>query len=122
MAGAPTLPSTSAVIDFSEMVTRSGILAGIAVGAALLLHLVVFALLGRMARASQSETDDLVFNRISQPLRWAMAERVSPCCTETEAPLPAAPAVAALGSAGEMAVMRSILSSGGWRRALCLQS
>jgi small-conductance mechanosensitive channel len=73
MAGAPTLPSTSAVIDFSEMVTRSGILAGIAVGAALLLHLVVFALLGRMARASQSETDDLVFNRISQPLRWAMA-------------------------------------------------
>ena len=73
MAGAPTLPSTSAVIDFSEMVTRSGVLAGIAVGAALLLHLVVFALLGRMARASQSETDDLVFNRISQPLRWAMA-------------------------------------------------
>ena len=34
MAGAPTLPSTSAVIDFSEMVTRSGVLAGIAVGAA----------------------------------------------------------------------------------------
>lgn len=73
MAGAPQLPSTSAVLDFSETISRSAIHAGIAVGAALLLHLVLFALLGRMARASQSETDDLVITRISQPLRWAMA-------------------------------------------------
>ena len=73
MAGLPKLPSAGSLLDFSETVTLAAVHAGIAVGAALLLHLVIFALLGRMARASQSETDDLVFARLAQPLRWAMA-------------------------------------------------
>ncbi|MBK6800103.1 mechanosensitive ion channel domain-containing protein [Novosphingobium sp.] len=73
MAGGPNFPSTSAMLDYSEAFSLAAIHAGIAVGAALLLHLVTFAVLGRMARASDSETDDLVITRLGQPLRWAMA-------------------------------------------------
>jgi len=66
------LPSTDQVIGWSETLTWTAIHAGIALGVALTLHFVLFALLWRMARLSASRTDDLVFARIQEPLRWMM--------------------------------------------------
>ena len=64
--------SVSQVIDWSEALTRAAIHGGIAVAVALALHLGLFALLDRMARISISTSDELVFGRLRQPLRWAM--------------------------------------------------
>lgn len=66
------LPSTETVLGWSETLTRAAIHGGIAVGAAFVLHLGLFALLRRMARLSASKTDDLVFTRLRQPLLWSM--------------------------------------------------
>ena len=61
------------MIDWSAALTRAAIHAGIAVGVAVALHFVLFALLQRAARLSDSESDDLVFARIKQPMLFAMA-------------------------------------------------
>lgn len=66
------MPTIGQVAGWSETVTRAAIHGGIAVAIALLLHLAVFALLDRTARMSSSTSDELVFNRLRQPLRWAM--------------------------------------------------
>ena len=82
----PTVPSTaSAVLHFSEALTLAGIHAAIAVGAAVVLHLMVFALLDRMARLSQSASDDLVFARLRQPLRWSMVAVALSVAAESDA-------------------------------------
>ncbi len=64
--------SVTQVLDWSEALTRSAIHGGIAVGIALALHLALFAVLDRAARLSVSTSDELVFARLRQPLRWAM--------------------------------------------------
>jgi small-conductance mechanosensitive channel len=69
---ADDLPSANAVIDWSTALTRAAIHAGIAVGIAVALHFMVFALLRRAARLSASESDDLVFARIRQPILFSM--------------------------------------------------
>lgn len=70
----PTLvPPASKVIDWSAQVTTAAIHAAITVGIALLLHFVIFAVLGRAARLSSSASDDLVFDRIRRPVMFAMA-------------------------------------------------
>lgn len=66
------VPSLGQVVDWSETLTRAGIHGGIAVGIALALHLGLFALLDRAARLSISTSDELVFDRLRQPLRWAL--------------------------------------------------
>lgn len=66
------LPSSDQVLSWSEALTLSGIHLGIAVGAALALHLALFFLLDRAARLSVSTADELVFGRLRHPLRWAM--------------------------------------------------
>ena len=66
------LPSTEQVLGWSETVTLAGIHLGVAVGAALALHLGLFAVLDRAARMSVSTADELVFGRLRHPLRWAM--------------------------------------------------
>lgn len=68
----PAVPSVSQVIDWSEALTRTGIHAGIAVGVALAVHLALFALLDRAARLSVSTSDEVVFDRLRQPLRWSL--------------------------------------------------
>ncbi|WP_309621481.1 mechanosensitive ion channel domain-containing protein [Novosphingobium sp.] len=65
-------PEASKVIDLSALLTRAAIHAGIAVGIAVALHFMMFALLGRAARMSASESDDLVFARIKRPILYAM--------------------------------------------------
>ena len=45
---------------------------GIAAVAAYVLHLVLFALLGRIARLSHGGMDDIVLRSVRRPMRWAM--------------------------------------------------
>jgi len=52
--------------------TQAAVVAGVAIAAALLLHLAIFALLGRIARLSQLESDRLVVEKLRQPLRWSL--------------------------------------------------
>lgn len=66
------LPSMSTLIGWSESLTLAAIHAGIAIAVALALHLLAFRLLDRLAHASASETDDLIFSSLRQPLRWSM--------------------------------------------------
>lgn len=61
--------------DVSRMMTQlpaATIAAGIAVAAALLLHFLLLRLLLRLARLSHLESDELVVDRLREPLRWAM--------------------------------------------------
>ncbi|MBC2665110.1 mechanosensitive ion channel [Novosphingobium flavum] len=51
---------------------RAAIAAGIAVSLALLIHLALFRLLKRLAALSSMETDELVVNRLREPLRWSL--------------------------------------------------
>lgn len=69
---AATMPTLGQLAGWSEALTRAVIHGGIAVGAALVVHLGLFMLLGRAARLSTSTSDELVFGRLRQPLRWAM--------------------------------------------------
>ena len=72
MSFTAALPSANAVIDWSATLTRAAIHAGIAASVAVALHFVLFAVLLRAARLSASKSDDLVFARIRQPIRYAM--------------------------------------------------
>lgn len=65
-------PDVSTVIEWSSALTRAAFAGGIAVGAALVIHFVLFALLDRAARLSESTADEVVFGRLRQPLRWSM--------------------------------------------------
>lgn len=60
------------LIDWPALAEAS-LLAGIAVVAALVIHWAVFALAMRVARMSETQTDDLVLARIRRPAQWAMA-------------------------------------------------
>ena len=51
--------------------TDSALALGIAVGAALVLHLFLFALLSRFAKLSHLASDGVVVKRLHQPLRWS---------------------------------------------------
>lgn len=51
---------------------ESALIVGLAVAAAYLAHLGVFALASRLARASETAIDDLVVQKIRRPVKWAM--------------------------------------------------
>ncbi|MFM5955153.1 MAG: mechanosensitive ion channel family protein [Novosphingobium sp.] len=72
MTARPALPSADAVIGWSETVTRASLHAGIAVAVAVLLHLVTFTVLNKLARRSASKTDDIVYDRLRQPVLWSL--------------------------------------------------
>jgi small-conductance mechanosensitive channel len=52
--------------------TRAAIIAGGAIAVALVLHLGLFAVLARVTRLSQLESDQLVVERLRQPARWSL--------------------------------------------------
>ena len=72
MISAASLPATETVITWSEALTRAAIQGGIAVGIAIAVHFMVFAILGRASRFSASEIDDLVFARLRRPVLFSM--------------------------------------------------
>ena len=53
------------------MLTDSALAVAIAVGAALVFHLLLFALLSRFARLSHLDSDQVVVDRLRHPLRWS---------------------------------------------------
>lgn len=60
----------SITIDFSEVATAL-LVAGIAVTAAVVAHRVLFGFLGRIARSSESQADDIIVDTLGKPTRWA---------------------------------------------------
>lgn len=66
------LPAAETVIDWSAALTRAAIHGGIAVGVAIALHFVIFAVATRATRFSASEVDDLVFARLRRPVLFLM--------------------------------------------------
>lgn len=58
-------------IDWQEAGSVA-LIAAAAVVAALVIHRVLFGTLGRLARQSESEADDLVLQSLGRPVKWAM--------------------------------------------------
>jgi small-conductance mechanosensitive channel len=67
-----TLPSGDALLHGTAQATGAVIALAVAVAVALALHLVVFGLMGRVARLSSLTTDGLVSARLRQPMRWSL--------------------------------------------------
>ena len=55
-----------------EQVLDTAIIVTIAIGVAWLVHKLLFALLHRLSRASQTPLDEMVFDKLDSPMRWAM--------------------------------------------------
>ena len=55
-----------------ETILEHLVVLGGAIVAALAIHWVLFALLKRIVQKSDSQIDDIVFDTIKRPLRWAM--------------------------------------------------
>ncbi|MFC3101332.1 mechanosensitive ion channel family protein [Altererythrobacter lauratis] len=51
---------------------EAGLLLIVAIGGALLLHWIIFAIVGKIARLSDTQVDDLVLAHVERPVRWAM--------------------------------------------------
>lgn len=65
------LPSSSEVMHWSGRLTHATVAAGSAVLVALALHVVLFALLRRLGRRSQSHTEVEVASGFNQSVRWS---------------------------------------------------
>ncbi len=68
---ATPLPSWNELGHWSDRLTHTAIVLGVAVGAALVVHYLLFWLLRRFAHSSASQTDSAVVRRLNHPLRWA---------------------------------------------------
>ena len=66
------LPSLQEITHWSARVSHSAAAAGIAIGIALALHFVVFALLHRIARRHRDESESVAAAQLYHAARWAM--------------------------------------------------
>ena len=66
------LPTWNEIDHWSDRMTHTAIVLGVAVGLALVIHYAIFWLLRRFANNSESQTDSAVVRRLNQPLRWAL--------------------------------------------------
>jgi small-conductance mechanosensitive channel len=66
------LPSADELLHWAAQSTNAAIAAGVAVVIALFVHLVLFAILTRVTRLSQLTSDEVVVERLRQPLRWSL--------------------------------------------------
>jgi small-conductance mechanosensitive channel len=66
------LPSLDEVQHWAAQGTNAAIAAAVAILAALFVHLLLFALLARIARLSHLTSDEVVVERLRQPLRWSL--------------------------------------------------
>ena len=67
-----TIPSAGQVWQWTEAMSLAAIHAAIAVGIALTVHFILFAVLDRAARLSASTADEVIFGRLRQPLRFGL--------------------------------------------------
>jgi len=66
------LPSADELIHWAAQGTNAALAAAVAVVAALFVHLVLFTILGRVTRLSHLTSDELVLEKLRQPLRWSL--------------------------------------------------
>lgn len=64
--------SLDALLGWSEALTRAAVVGGIAVAVALAVHFVLIRVLLRAARHSASVSDEIVYRRLREPLRWSL--------------------------------------------------
>jgi len=100
-----TLPSGDALLGWMAHASEAAIVVAVAVAAALVLHLALFALLGRVTRLSQLKTDGVVSDRLRQPLRWSFIAIAISLVAETH------PAIAGLWGGVARFVVPALL---GW--------
>jgi small-conductance mechanosensitive channel len=99
------LPSGEVLWHWTTRATEAVIAAGVAVLAALAIHAVLFAILRRVTRISQPQTDDVVVDRLRQPLRWSLIAVAISLVAETH------PAVAEIWNSVARFVVPALL---GW--------
>lgn len=66
------LPSGEVLLHWTARATEAAIALSITMAIALALHFVLFAVLGRITRLSQLQTDGVVVDRLRQPIRWSL--------------------------------------------------
>jgi small-conductance mechanosensitive channel len=66
------LPSGEVLLHWTAQATGAVVAATVAIVVALAVHFVLFAVLGRVTRLSQLKTDEVVVERLRQPLRWSL--------------------------------------------------
>lgn len=66
------LPPGEVLLHWTAQATGATIAAAVAIVVALAAHAVLFAALGRVTRLSQLKTDEVVVDRLRQPLRWSL--------------------------------------------------
>ena len=99
------LPSGEVLLHWTARATEAAIAVSIAVVIALTLHFVLFAVLGRITRLSQLQTDGVVVERLRQPLRWSLIAVAISLVAETH------PAIAELWNSVARFVVPALL---GW--------
>jgi small-conductance mechanosensitive channel len=67
-----TLPSVEQLQHWAAQGTNAAIAAAVAVVAALFVHLLLFAVLGRVTKLSHLTSDEVVVEKLRQPLRWSL--------------------------------------------------
>ncbi len=68
----PTPITISNIEHWTAELTSAAIAAGVAITVALALHWLLFALLHKVARLSQLHFDELVVERLREPVRWSL--------------------------------------------------
>jgi small-conductance mechanosensitive channel len=82
-----TLPTAADLWHLAEKGTGAAIAAAIALAIAFAVHFVLFAVLDRIARLSPTKSDDVVIDRIRQPLRWSLVAVAISLAAEGQAAL-----------------------------------
>jgi small-conductance mechanosensitive channel len=78
------LPSGELLLHWTAQATAAAIAAVVATVVALALHLVLFAVFGRVTRLSHLKADELVVERLRQPLRWSLIAVAISLAAETQ--------------------------------------
>lgn len=99
------LPSGAALLHWTARATEAAIALGFALVLALLVHFTLFAVLTRVTRLSQLQTDGVVVERLRQPLRWSLIAVAISLVAETH------PAIAELWGSVARFVVPALL---GW--------
>jgi small-conductance mechanosensitive channel len=100
-----TLPTGEALLHWTARATEAAVALGVALILALLVHFVLFAVLTRVTRLSQLQTDGVVVERLRQPLRWSLIAVAISLVAETH------PAIAGLWGSVARYVVPALL---GW--------
>jgi len=72
------------LVGWSQALSSALLHGGIAIAVGLGLHLLLFALLDRIARLSPAQTDNILFARLRQPVRWSLVAMAIALAAESD--------------------------------------